>query len=508
VCANVVPIHKALQYNPASHAGQIDVITTPFYHPILPLIFDSDLARTCQPNDPLPARYSYPKDADAQVAKAVKFYEETFGTPPSGMWPGEGSVAQQILPILRTNGVLWTATDVKVLQRSDPENQPNTTPYKFPAGVDGNGNAQSIALVFRDTELSDRIGFKYQNFRGEEAAEDFIKTILARAGKKDEPDVLVTVILDGENAWEWYRQDIDAKEFLHAFYRKLSKLHKTKQIITTTTTEYLLGNPSRGIAAHPVESLPAMKSLWPGSWINGNYDTWIGEKEENLGWEYLLRARNDLAKSGLPQPNPKANPPKRNSKAWYTYMAYEAIYAAEGSDWFWWYGNDQSAPAGDKPFDDAFRIHLNNMYKFAQRAGASMTSPGFAPIIVSETGGGQGVMAQSTERQSVLFSVDARKEQVSSAIFIAGNLKELGEWSPNVIRMYDDQTHGDRIAGDGIWSLTVEVPVDAQVQYKYTNSGKQGEWNPGEEFPSDHRTFTLKKKSESSFIINDTFGKK
>lgn len=507
VMANVIPIHRQLRYNPANFTGQVDVITTPFYHPILPLIYDSELARVCQPNDELPTRYSYPQDANAQVVKAVKFYKEIFGVAPTGMWPGEGSVSQPVLGVLRNNGVLWTATDVNVLQRSEPENQPNTTPYRFDAGLNAEGKPQSMALVFRDTELSDRIGFKYQNYKGEEAAEDFVRTVLARAPKKDEPDVLVTVTLDGENAWEWYRQDIDGKDFLNAFYRKLSALHKTQQVITTTTTEFLIGNPRRNIPSHSVDQLPGMKKLWPGSWINGNYDTWIGEKEENTAWEYLLRARQDLEKSGLKQPDPNANQPKQKTKAWYSYMAYEAMYAAEGSDWFWWYGNDQSAPAGDKPFDDAFRIHLNNVYQFARLAGAKISSPGFDPIIVSESGTGQGVMAQgSTETQKVVFTVDASKENVEEAVYIAGNLKELGEWTPNLVCMYDDGTHGDKVVNDGIWSIGLDIPIGSQVQYKFTNSGKKGEWIPGEEFPSEHRTLSVKEKLTTEMTTRDTFG--
>ncbi len=508
VMANVIPIHKALRYNAKKMTGQIDVITTPFYHPILPLIYDSDLAKTCQPNDELPARFSYPQDAEAQVVKSVKFYKEMFGVAPTGMWPGEGSVAQPILEILRDNGILWTASDVKVLKRSEPENQSNTTPYRFDAGTDATGKSQSVALVFRDTELSDRIGFKYQNYKGEEAAEDFVKTVLSFAPKNEEPDLLLTVILDGENAWEWYRQDIDGKEFQHAFYRKLSKLFKTRQVVTTTTTEYLLGNTKRGIASHAIENLPLMKSLWPGSWINANYDTWIGEKEENVAWEYLRQARQDLAASGLVQPDPKSNPPQKNSKEHHSYMAYEAMYAAEGSDWFWWYGSDQSAPAGDKPFDNAFRIHLDNMYKFANLAGAKIKAPGFEPIIKTETSGGQGVMARSSDVQKVLFTVDVSKGKVTDAIYIVGNVEMLGEWSPNSIRMYDDATHGDTIANDGVWSLEVEIPVGVQVQYKFTNSGKKGEWVPSEEFPSEHRTFVATALSENAIIVRNVFGKK
>jgi alpha-amylase/alpha-mannosidase (GH57 family) len=508
VMASVVPIHTALRYDAKRKRGQLDVITTPFYHPILPLIYDSDLAKTCQPNDQLPARFSSPRDAEAHVVKSVKFYKEIFGVAPTGMWPGEGSVAQPVLSILRDNGILWTASDVKVLKRSEPNDMPNTAPYRFDAGKDAQGRHQGIALVFRDTELSDRIGFKYQTYTGEAAAEDFVRSVLSYAPKKNDRDVLVTVILDGENAWEWYRKDIDGKEFLNALYRKLSKLFATRQVITTTMSEYIFGNLQRGIAEHPIETMPRMKSLWPGSWINANYDTWIGEPEENRAWEYLRQARQDLTNSGLTQPDPKCSPPPKDSQPYYAYMAYEAMYAAEGSDWFWWYGADQSAPAGDKPFDEAFRIHLKNVYAFAAKAGARITAPAFDPIIHTETTGGQGVMARSVETQRVLFVVDAKRENVSDAIYIVGNLKALGEWTPNSVRMYDDGTHGDALANDSLWSLELDVPIGANVQYKFTNSGKKGEWIPSEEFPSEHRSALIRTRSEQTIIIINTFGKK
>ncbi|HXG00277.1 MAG TPA: carbohydrate-binding module family 20 domain-containing protein [Bacteroidota bacterium] len=514
VMASVIPQHRRLRYDPSKRTGQIDIITTPFYHPILPLIYDSDIARVCQPGDKLPPRFSFPKDAEAQVAKAVTFYRRIFGATPTGMWPAEGAVAQEILPILRKHGVWWAATDVQVLQRSTPTTQPNTSPYRLEAGRAADGSPQWMALVFRDTELSDRIGFRYQNYRGEEAAEDFVQTILARAPKQNEPDVLVTVILDGENAWEWYRHDIDGKEFLHALYRKLSKLFTARQVITTTMAEYIAGNPSRGIPPHPLENLPPLERLWPGSWINANYDTWIGEEEENAAWRYLLQARNDLEASNLKQPDPFSPLPKKGTRDWYAAMAYEAIYAAEGSDWFWWYGSDQSAPAGDGPFDEAFRTHLRNVYEFARKAGATMPVRSFAPILLSASGGGPsaaeggGVMARGgLEMQDVLFTVDASGISVPDAVYIVGNRKELGEWIPNSIRMYDDGSHGDVKASDGIWSLRLRLPVGTEVQYKYTNSGRRGEWIPGEEFPSNNRIFIVT-NVDSTIIIADIFGKK
>ena len=520
VMANVIPIHKKLRFDPARGTGQIEIITTPYYHPILPLVYDSDLAKVCQPDDPLPKQFSYPEDANAQVAKAEKMYTDIFGAPPSGMWPGEGAVAQPILEVFSQNGIAWTASDVRVLAKSTPPNQPNTTPYAFyasnklAAGGMGSLKLQEgpfMALVFRETELSDRIGFKYQTYRGEDAAEDFVETILSRAPRENDPDVLVTVILDGENAWEWYRQDMDGKEFLNSLYRKLSKAYSNRSIITTTTSEYLKGSSARGIKPHPIDNLPKMERLWPGSWINGSFDTWIGEPEEDRAWEYLLRAREDLGKSGLARPDPTKNAPRRGTKAWHAYNAWEEMYAAEGSDWFWWFGSDQTAPGGDKPFDDAFRTHLTNVYKFAKLAGADITSPGFDPIVKDNASlsTGQGTMAQSLGMtQSVTFTCNAANEKVDDALYISGNIPELGLWTPNTIRMYDDGTHGDLTAHDGVWSLQVSVPVGEEIQYKYTNSGKRGEWIPGEEFSGNNRSYRVASRSPSVIFVNDTFGKK
>ena len=502
VMANIIPVHRSLSAHGGT--GQVELITTPYTHPILPLIDDSDIARVCQPSDSLPERFSFPSDAEAHVAKAVALFRGVFGHPPDGMWPGEGALSQGVLHVFADNGIAWSASDVKNLARSDPPGMPNTTAYRFPAG-----NGRSISLVFRDTDLSDRIGFTYQNYTGEEGAEDFVRAVLARAPGKNERDVLVTVILDGENAWEHYAKDMDGKQFIAALYRKLTALYGERRVITTTTMEYIEGNRSRGIAAHPVTEQPLMKSLWPGSWINANFDTWIGEKEENTAWNYLLRARNDIARSGIARPDPAAQPPAEGTRSWFAYRAWEEMYAAEGSDWFWWYGDDQTAPGGDKPFDTAYIIHLENIYAFARKAGSSIPSPGFAPIITDEhlPASTQGVMAKSSAgEQPVLFTCDARGEHVAGSLYIVGNLPQLGSWMPNLIPMRDDGREGDEKAGDGIWSLRSVVPVGVEVQYKYTNSGKRGEWTPGEEFPVRHRSFTVPAASPAVRIIKDIFG--
>jgi alpha-amylase/alpha-mannosidase (GH57 family) len=503
VMINVLPAHQALAYDPATGKGQIEIITTPYYHPILPLIYDSDLAKACQPSDPMPPRFSFPADAEAQVAKSVAYYTSIFGRPPTGMWPAEGSVAQEVLPIFRRHGIEWVAGDVKVLEHSAPLGQENTTMFRFPAG-----GAEGISMVFRDTRLSDRIGFTYQDMEPDVAVKDFVDAILASARPDSTRDQLITVILDGENAWEWYRKDMDGKAFIHAFYQRLSEEYAAGRIITTTPGEFIRGNAARGIAAHPAEKQQAMTRLWPGSWINGNYDTWIGEAEENRAWSYLLKARTDLSASGVASPDPSSPEPKKGAKAWFAWKAWEEMYAAEGSDWFWWYGGDQAAPGGDRMFDAGFITHLNNVYAFAQKAGSSIANPGFPPIIAPDAAsGGQGTMNRSSdEMQTVILECDAHAVAVPGAIFVAGNQPQIGSWSPNAVRLNDAGTAGDAKAGDGIWTITVQLPVGREVQYKYTNSGTPGQWVPGEEFPTRNRSITIGAYSPEPRRIRDIFG--
>ncbi|MBI3585659.1 MAG: hypothetical protein HY088_00830 [Ignavibacteriales bacterium] len=506
VLAAIIPAHKKMMYHPAEQEGQVEIITTPFYHPILPLIYDSDLGKLCQPNNPMPSRFHYPKDADAQVAKAVAYFKTQFGVAPSGMWPAEGSVAHDIVAVFGNNDIQWVATDEKILARSKPSDQPKFYPYSL---YSNHGSKDSVAIVFRDTELSDKIGFVYQNYLGEDAADDFIRGVLKYVPREDEPDRLLTVILDGENAWEWYRLDNDGKEFQNALYRKLSKLYETKQVVTTTVTEYIHGNAHRDIPAHPIESLKKLEWLWSGSWINANYDTWIGEEEENRAWEYLLTARQDLEKSGLKQPDPSAKPPKKGTKAWYVFQAWESMYAAEGSDWFWWYGTDQTAPAGDKPFDIAYITHLTNLYTFAEKAGGNMPERDFQPIVHREgepKKPAQGAMAQSaSDLVTISFQVDARDVYVRKAVYIAGSHEALGNWVPNTIRMYDDGTHGDE-KGDGIWTVEIQLPPGSEIEYKYTNSGAEGNWNPGEEFSFHNRKIRVEGNPGEKQVVRDKFG--
>ncbi len=497
VMAAVVPAHKKLVED-----GRAEIITTPYYHPILPLIHDSDIAKVCQSGTPMPERFSYPEDAVSQVQKGVAYFWKIFGRPPMGMWPGEGSVSEQVVSIFADAGIRWIATSDGVLKNSTPQNQPIYRPYRVDAdrttgtGTDG----RMLAVFFRDTELSDRIGFKYQTKPGEEAAEDFVQRVLSYA--KDGEDRLITVILDGENAWEWYRFSPDAKDFLNALYRKLTKLQKLDRIVTVAPSEYIMGNPERGIPAHDIGAMPELEPLWPGSWINANFDTWIGEREENVAWNLLGKVRADLESWGVKAPKISDIPKDEKEKA--VFDMWEAMFAAEGSDWFWWFGGDQGAPGGDEPFDEGFIIHLNNVYRYAQKAGIEVEIPEFQSVL-SGASGGAGAMAHSGIKIPVTFVVDASHIDVSEAIYIAGEPAELGAWTPNKIAMFDDGTHGDAKAGDGKWSITVEFTEGAYIDYKYTNSGTEGQWLPGEEFPVANRAITVSSKNDR-MTVEDKFG--
>ncbi|MBN1946110.1 MAG: Ig-like domain-containing protein [Bradymonadales bacterium] len=390
IMADVIPLHRSMIYDPITYEGQIEVITTPFFHPILPLLYDSDLARFGQPTDLLPSpAFAFPDDAYAQVAMARRYYEEVFEQPLRGMWPGEGSVAEEIVGMLALNGIEWIATDQEVLNRSTSGSQPHYYPFKID-GDTATGNAGSdddaLVIVFRDSQLSDAIGFAYQTWRGEDAAADFLRNLLTMAPRFGQPDRLLTVVLDGENAWELYRYEHDGKGFHHALYRMLLESQEVGELVTVTPAEYLHGNLDRSVASHPIADQRELEPLWRGSWIGATFATWIGESEENLGWNYLLQARTDLdlapwrdaggvTNHGVPRPNPLEGPPEPGGTPSPTvpsyeeqlaaYLAWQEIYAAEGSDWFWWYGEDQtSASNDDTPFDRGFRSHLTGMYRY------------------------------------------------------------------------------------------------------------------------------------------------
>ncbi len=503
VLKEILPVHRALRYDPGTHRGQIELTTTPYAHPILPLLYDSEAARECQPTDPLPSQFHFPHDAMLHIERAKSLYEELFGVAPIGMWPAEGAVHHEVLSSFSRSGIRWIASDQQILEKSIPSGCPHLSPYTVST------KWSDIVIFFRDTTLSDKIGFKYQTMNGKSASRDFFASLDELVAKESSADQLLTVILDGENAWEWYEFDHDGKEFLHSLYSGLEELYRTRKVITVTPSEYLLGNPERGIHAHPPAQLPHLERLAPGSWIHGDFHRWIGGEEKNRAWEYLRTTRVDLENAGVQYPALTIPVPSYESKEWHVVRAWESLLAAEGSDWFWWYGDELPATDGNKIFDEIFRDHLKNVYKHARASGASLPHRRFPPIDALQQFHRPeekiGAMVKgSGKSQRVLFTCKVPENLDVKQLYIVGNISEFGNWLPNKIKMYDDGTHGDHVPADRIWSLEVLLPVGSEVKYKYTRDGILGLWEPGEEFPGLHRTIVVERGKTTT--VNDNFG--
>lgn len=343
----IIPLHKELQ-----DSGQIEVSTTPFFHPILPLLIDTDGAVIDRTGAKLPNRFSRPEDAEFQVSSAIEYYIECFGKAPKGMWPAEGAVSQNSIPFYVKNGIKWIATDKGVLSKSGRFGYDAADPNILCQPYRAEQDDSAIIVFFRDTGLSDAIGFRYHDYSEPSlAAEEFISEIksgiVSRISGSD--DRILSVILDGENAWGAYKDD--GRPFLHELYKKLEN---DPEIRTVTFSEYLVGNEKRGISSHTMLDQIKVYDLYSGSWIDEmgsaqgvDLGTWIGEEEENKAWELLGETRDFLDRYGTNTENDK--------------LAFQSMYMAEASDWFWWLGSDHSS-GSDQEFDDLFRKHLKNVY--------------------------------------------------------------------------------------------------------------------------------------------------
>ncbi len=330
IIREIIPTYKKMQ-----DSGNIEISVSPFFHPILPLLCDSDIAKASYPETKLPKiNFRHPEDAKAQIDMAVKFYTERFGRPPRGMWPSEGSVSEQAADLMIEAGLKWIATDEEILFKSLEKYKTLEALYRPYILERNRGN---LSLIFRDRTLSDSIGFVYQSWNAEDAAGDLINRLhtIRKTLPKTKTPYLVSIILDGENAWEFYPND--GREFLTYLYNSIANDPALRSV---TVSEYLGEFP-------PQDKL---KRLHPGSWINANFCIWIGHEEKNKAWEYLSEARSVLKDYEKQQLDPKIL-----DRAW------KEIYIAEGSDWNWWYGDDNSS-ANDEEFDRLFRSHLTNVY--------------------------------------------------------------------------------------------------------------------------------------------------
>jgi len=330
IIGKVLPVYRKL-----AASGQIEISTTPYYHPILPLICDSDIARVSHPGVPLPPRFRYPRDAQRQLSLARQFIAEHFGAAPVGLWPSEGSVSDEALSIAAEVGFEWTASDSGVLDRTLGRG----------AGVEGlyrpyrwRQSNRQLGVIFRDHFLSDLIGFVYAKMDADAAAADFLRRIrencagILASGR----DALVPIILDGENAWEYY--DRNGRPFLRELYRRIAEDSRLSAVT--------VGEALRRLEPEPLDH------IFPGSWINANFDVWIGDAEDNQAWSELLRARETFEETTAVSEDQRR-------------LALEELLIAEGSDWCWWYGPEHESD-NREDFDQLYRSHLVNLYRFLQ----------------------------------------------------------------------------------------------------------------------------------------------
>lgn len=355
----IVFIHRTMR-----DKGRIELMTTPFYHPIMPLLIDSHSVRRNNPGIPVPGKFAYPEDVYAQMQASLKQYADLFGGRPAGLWPSEQAVSPEIIPLCRELGFTWTISDEQILAQSLGVKivrdhyghvlNPEVLYQPYLVGPEG----REMVMIFRDHNLSDRIGFEYQHFRGEDAAADLVHRLhcirnnLASA----QGHYLVTLSLDGENAWEWYPDD--KREFLHALYRRLGG---ERYLRCVTVSEYLSRNPPR----------VAIRDLYTGSWVDHSLARWIGSDNKNAMWDLLISARKAIDDY---RERPGADEKKINE-------ALHWIYIAEGSDYYWWV--DSMPYYLTAPFEALFRKHLANVYRSLELRPPSVLS---VPLIRPEPG--------------------------------------------------------------------------------------------------------------------------
>jgi alpha-amylase/alpha-mannosidase (GH57 family) len=348
ILGRIIPQHRQMQ-----ERGQLEVMTTPYTHPILPLLADTNAGRVAVPQMTLPQhRFQWAEDIPRHLSRAKQMYREKFGCEPRGLWPSEQSVSPAILPDVAEQGFQWLCSDEAVLGWT----------LKHFFHRDGSGNVEQpellyrpyrletpqgdLSIVFRDHRLSDLIGFTYSAMEPRRAAADLVGHLeaIARSFKAHQSEQetgsetpwLVTIALDGENCWEFYAED--GKPFLESLYHTLSN-HTSIELVTVS--EYLQKFPAT--ATLPTEQLHS------GSWVDGSFTTWIGDPAKNRAWDLLAEARQVLSR------HPEATE-ENNPEAW------EALYAAEGSDWFWWFGEGHTSNQ-DAMFDQLFREHLTTLYR-------------------------------------------------------------------------------------------------------------------------------------------------
>lgn len=323
--------------------GLVEVSATPYYHPILPLLIDPTSAREALPKITLPPLFDFNSDAIWHVREAREKHRSIFGSYPHGMWPAEGSISAKTIRLLAEHKVSWIASDEDILAKSAGIHfvRDNSGHINVPELLYRPWRLESdkgkVAILFRDHFLSDLIGFEYQNWDEDLAVSDFEERLKIIHGRTEAfPfSACVAIILDGENAWEHYRGG--GWTFLEKLYTRIAA---NPNLQMRCINDYLKS------VEHQLSPLPKIAA---GSWINGNFGIWIGHEEENTAWN-LVR----LASKAIDEHSQKISPEQ-------TEKCRKFIRKAQGSDWFWWYGDDHQSEEKEE-FDYLFRNLLQQVY--------------------------------------------------------------------------------------------------------------------------------------------------
>ena len=333
------------RYRKLVESGQIEISATPHFHPLAPLLIDLSSAKDAMPDTPLPKSPHYPKGrlrVTEHVRLAKQSHKLRFGAEPIGMWPAEGSISTETLQVLAAEGCQWTASGENVLVNSLRKSKQALNdrakylyrPYRMEKGCEG------LQCFFRDDHLSDLIGFEYSRWHGKDAANHFIAQVANIGLQAPEGETpVVSVILDGENAWEYY--PYNGFYFLDELY---TALENHPQIRTTTYSQYL--------ASTPAARAQSLASISAGSWVYGNFSTWIGSPDKNRAWDLLCVAKQSfdmvMSSDRLTLDEQKA--------------AERQLCSCESSDWFWWFG-DYNPAHSVASFDRLFRHNLTELYR-------------------------------------------------------------------------------------------------------------------------------------------------
>jgi alpha-amylase/alpha-mannosidase (GH57 family) len=347
------------KYRELADRGQAELTFSPYYHPILPLLCHVDSARTANPQIQLPERhFSHREDAERQIELGQGLFERLVGRRPTGMWPSEMAVGEAVIGLATHASLDWMISDEEVLSRSldthfyrDNEGRVNAPDQLYrPFNVEREG--KSLSMVFRDSAISNSIGFDYQRMSSVDGARNLVGRLKRIREQQGDKDYLAVIALDGENAWEFYPRD--GHDFLNALY---TELEASSEIVTTTVSDFIKEHPPQQNLHH----------LHTGSWIGASLDTWIGDPEHNVAWELLADTREWLDEQS------RQRPQMSDAAA----LGWREILITEGSDWFWWFSRKHDSGM-DTIWDNQFRLHLRNVYKLmGQRAPARL----FQPII-------------------------------------------------------------------------------------------------------------------------------